>query len=291
MIQNVVWAYIIIGILAMICEYINSSMGGGYGTIIVPLLLIIATYNLTPIKLDPAIIVFYVLITETVTGFFAAGLHNVVGNAKFYEKNHHTPSERNVNSSTDNKSKKFTFLPLTADMKSVLVLSFCGFIGAIISVVVALSFNEKIVKTYIGVIVSCVGLFVLFKITWKFKWWKVWFVGGLAAFNKGVSGGGYGPLVTSGQLITDRNPRGAIAVTAFSEGVVSLTALITYIIGGMRIGDWWLILTLFLGAIFSVPFSVLTVKKLNVCKLRPLVGLFTVFLGVFTLIQVWILNG
>lgn len=65
-------------LIALFCEYIDSALGGGYGTILVPLLLIFG--------FDNEVIVPTVLFTEIWSGFFSAVLHHFVGNANFEAK-------------------------------------------------------------------------------------------------------------------------------------------------------------------------------------------------------------
>ncbi len=51
----------------------------------------------------------------------------------------------------------------------------------------------------------------------------------LAGFNKGVGGGGYGPVVTIGGLLAGVPVKSMLAVTAISEGTVSTLAVITWL--------------------------------------------------------------
>lgn len=300
--------YILIAIIALICEFIDSSLGAGYGTILVPVLLIILSYNVLPLQSPASAIVFYVLITETVTGFLAAAGHHIGGNVSFFEKNDKkkenvNQEDKKINHSqnsiqsrfekTDNggtmvtvKDKSFI---VTRDMKTAIILSVCGIIGAIFAALVALNIPEVYVKIYIGSLVTICGIIVLLKFKWTFKWWKIWLLGFISAFNKGMSGGGYGPLVTSGQIIADRNPREAVANTSLSEGIVSIAAVIVYIGSGILIIDWWLFLALLIGTIASIPFAVISVRKIDVKMLQPAVGGVTLLLGLFTLLQLFVI--
>ena len=51
------------------------------------------------------------------------------------------------------------------------------------------------------------------------------------------------------------------------------------------VSDWTLAPYLALGAILSVPLSAYTVKKLNTKRLRLVIGVVTVVLGVVTLVK------
>jgi uncharacterized membrane protein YfcA len=129
-----------------------------------------------------------------------------------------------------------------------LILAIFGVIGGAIAVIVALNVPENYVKTYIGVLVIIVGFLVLKIFRWKFNWHKICDIGFIAAFNKGLSGGGYGPLISSSQVVVNRNPREAVASTSLSEAIVCVSALITYLIFDGSNVDFLLMLLLLLGA-------------------------------------------
>lgn len=169
-----------------------------------------------------------------------------------------------------------------------MILSGCGVIGGAVAALVALNISNLVVKTYIGVLVIIMGIFVLSKLKWNFSWNRIWGIGLLAAFNKGLSGGGYGPLVSSGQIIVNRNPKEAVASTSLSEAVVCISALIIYFIAGGSSLNADITLYLLIGALISVPFSVFTVKHLSIDKLSSLMGFTTVGLGILTLLRTWL---
>ncbi|MFX1284915.1 MAG: sulfite exporter TauE/SafE family protein [Promethearchaeota archaeon] len=256
-------------LIALFCEYIDSALGGGYGTILVPLLLIFGFEN--------GIIVPAVLFTEIWSGFSSAILHHFVGNANF---------EARVDFKNGNLNEIFFF---SIDTKISLILAGCGVIGGAVAALVALNISSLIVKTYIGILVIIMGILVLFKLRWNFSWYRIWGIGLLAAFNKGLSGGGYGPLVSSGQVIVNRNPKEAVASTSLSEAVVCISALIIYFLAGGSILDVQITLCLLIGALVSVPFAVLTVKHLPIEKLSSIMGFTTIGLGFLTLLKTWFL--
>jgi len=242
---------IIIIVLAFICEYIDSSLGMGYGTTLTPLLLIMG-YN--PLQIVPAI-----LLSELVTGVSAAFFHHRLKNANF-----------KIGS---------------VDTKTVTVLAGCSIIGTIGAVFVALALPKFYVTLYIGILVFAMGLLILVNLNrnFKFSWLKISSLGMLAAFNKGISGGGYGPLVTSGQILSGVNSKNAIGITSFSEGLTCLVGVITYLIFTNHTIGWELAPSLVLGALLSVPFAAYTVKKFKNVGLKLIVGIATLILGLVTL--------
>jgi len=80
--------YLLFAFIALICEYIDSALGGGYGTILVPVMMI--AFNIDKKFLIPA-----VLVSETVTGLGSALLHHYVGNANFNIRKKNNSSEFN----------------------------------------------------------------------------------------------------------------------------------------------------------------------------------------------------
>jgi len=241
--------YIII--LAFICEYIDSSLGMGYGTTLTPILLIMG-YN--PLQIVPC-----VLLSELITGLGAAFFHH--------------------------KFKNSNFKLGSIDLKIAMVMAGCSILGTLIAVFVALNLSKYYIKLYIGVLVFAMGVLILatLKRKFRFSWKKISSLGILAAFNKGISGGGYGPLVTSGQILSGVESKNAIGITSLAEGLTCLVGVITYLAFTNHIVDWSLSPSLIIGAVLSVPVAAYTVKKFNGGSLRLIVGIATLLLGLFTL--------
>jgi len=238
-------------VLAFMCEYIDSSLGMGYGTTLTPILLILG-YN--PLQIVPA-----VLLSELLTGVSAAFFHH--------------------------RFKNVNFKIGTIDSKTVFVLAGCSILGTVAAVFIALNLSIFYVKLYIGVLVFSMGLVILINLnnTFKFSWIKISSLGLLAAFNKGISGGGYGPLVTSGQILSGVKSKNAIGITSLSEGLTCMVGVVVYLIYTNHIIEWNLAPSLILGAILSVPFATYTVKKFKMGKLKLIVGISTLILGMVTL--------
>jgi len=238
-------------VLAFLCEYIDSSLGMGYGTTLTPLLLIMG-YN--PLQIVPAI-----LLSELITGLSAAFFHHRL---------------KNVNFKIGNSDSKIAF-----------IMAGCSIFGVLAAVHIALNLPVFYVKLYIGLLVFSMGVLILVTLNrkYKFSWGKIASLGLLAAFNKGISGGGYGPLVTSGQILTGVKSKNAIGITSLAEGLTCLVGVIIYFIYTNHTIEWDLAPSLVLGAILSVPFGAYTVKKFKESRLRLIVGIATLILGLVTL--------
>jgi len=242
---------IFVVVLAFLCEFIDSSLGMGYGTTLTPLLLIMG-YN--PLQIVPA-----VLLSELITGLSAAFFHH-----RF----------KNVNFKLGNTDSKIAF-----------VMAGCSIFGALAAVYVALNLPTFYVKLYIGLLVFSMGVLILVTLNrqYRFSWGKIASLGVLAAFNKGISGGGYGPLVTSGQILTGVKSKNAIGITSLAEGLTCLVGVLIYLIYTNHIIDWGLAPSLVVGAVLSVPLAAYTVKRFKEGLLRLIVGIATLVLGIVTL--------
>ena len=242
---------IFIILLAFICEYIDSTLGMGYGTTLTPLLLIM---GYQPLQVVPAI-----LLSELITGLSAGFFHH--------------------------KAKNVNFKIGTLDFKIALVMAGCSIFGTLVAVLVALRVSTLYIKFYIGFLVLGMGILILTTLskTFAFSWKKITSLGLLASFNKGISGGGYGPLVTSGQILSGVNSKNAIGITSLAEGLTCFVGVVTYLAFTNHSIQWMLAPSLLVGAVASVPFAAFTVKKFRSDRLRLIVGIAVLILGLATL--------
>jgi len=116
----------------------------------------------------------------------------------------------------------------------------------------------------------------------EFSWPRMAFIGLFASFNKTLTGGGYGPVVTLGQVLSGLETKKSVAVTALSESLVSLVAVVVYFSFGVLF-DVDLLFSLIVGSLLSIPLSVYFVKKVHVSVLGDLMGLAAVLFGVYLL--------
>jgi uncharacterized membrane protein YfcA len=241
--------------LAFACEFIDSSLGMGYGTSLTPILLL---FGFSPLQVVPA-----VLFSEFVTGLSAAFFHH---------------SLRNVN-----------FNPHSRDTKVAAVLSGFAVIGTIISVVIAIKLPPNVLKIWIGGIVIAMGVAILVcrNRAPRFSWGRISVLGSVASFNKGMSGGGYGPLVMGGQILSGIGVKNAVGITSISESVTCLVGIIMYF--ALKDGvDWVLAPWLMAGAVLSVPFAAHTLKRISEQKAKAIVAVIILVLGGLTLLKVFV---
>ena len=241
--------------LAFICEFIDSSLGMGYGTSLTPILLLM---GFEPLQVVPA-----VLFSEFISGITAAHFHHSIENVNFKLR--------------------------SKDTHVALVLSIFSIVGTIIAVFLAIKLPAQILKIWIGFIVLSMGIFILitFKRKPRFTWRKITIFGTIASFNKGMSGGGYGPLVMGGQMLSGIGIKNAVAITSLAEGVTCLVGVILYFFLKSNT-DWTLAPWLMAGAVLSVPFAAHTLKRIPEKKVKIIIAIIMVILGCLTLIKVFI---
>lgn len=243
------WAVLATAVTAFACEFIDSTLGMGYGTTLAPILLLL---GYEPMQVVPAI-----LLSELLTGITSGLLHHGAGNVSFARGSRH--------------------------LHVALVLVGCSVLGGVPAAYLASAMPAWTVKGFIGLMVMGVGVVILTTLnrTYGFSWVKISGLGLVAAFNKAVSGGGYGPVVVGGQVVSGLEAKSAIGVTSLAEGIACAAGVGTYALtAGI---DVRLALPLVVGAMASVPLAVFSVRAVSARRLRVAIGVLTIVLGAVTL--------
>ena len=259
---------------AFVCEIIDSSMGMLYGTILSPAL-IVAGY-------DPLIVVPSILLSQALGSFIASVMHHKLNNANFYITKDLDPPRPGTD--LFDLIKKNT----SQDLKVVFVITLSGIVATIFAAATAIHIPGTVLKTYIGVLVFAMGVILLLKSKFTFSWKKVFGVGLISAFNKGMSGGGFGPVVTSGQIISGRSAKKSIGTTALSEAPICVAGFVTYwIMNGMA--SWSLVILMSIGAVGGALIGPLITARIRSEKgLILTLGIMVTLLGLWTLAKTWI---
>ena len=196
---TIVWSVVLI---AAFFEFMDASAGMGFGTALTPLLLMVG--------FDPKQIVPVVMIQQGAAGLVGAFLHREFENVEW------------------------KFSPMSETVKLWLIIAGTGVLFNVVAIVgVYKIFNiAKVwIKLYVAVLLLLMGAVSLFQSRkdrpYRPKKMVLW--AALAGFNKGVGGGGYGPVVTIGGLLAGVPVKSMLAVTAISEGTVSTLAVVTWI--------------------------------------------------------------
>lgn len=264
--------FIGVAAVALLCEYVDASIGMGYGTTLSPILLII---GFSPLQVVPAVL-FGQLAGGLIGGFFHYKLGNV--NLDFRR-------DKAINK----RLRGLGYMPNSLDSKVIFILVVCGVVGALIAVFFAINIPSIALTTYIGIMVLGIGLIVLIRKgrESRLSWSGLTAIGLLSSFNKGISGGGYGPLVTGGQIISGREVKSSVGSTTLAEALVCIVAFIGYLLTGEVI-CWSLAAATGIGSVIAAPFAAHTVKKVNTVKLKFIIGIATTLLGTIILVKTFI---
>lgn len=249
-----VWIALGIVLAAWLCEYFDSALGMGYGTTLTPLLMILGF---------PAIVIVpCILVSEMLTGIAAGIAHHELGNVDLRRG--------------------------TRARASMFVLAACSVLGTIAAVFLAVKLPKIALNTAIGIVIISVGAFLLIRRKEiMFSWRRIIALGLVAAFNKGLSGGGYGPLVTGGQILCGVPEKSAVGITSLAEGITCFVGLIVYV---WQKGwpDWHLMVPMTVGALLSVPLAAYTVRLMPPALLKGTIAKVTIFLGLLTLLKTFL---
>lgn len=265
--------YIGVAIQSLLCEYMDASIGMGYGTTLTPLLFI---FGLPPLQVIPA-----VLLGQLVGGTVGGIAHHRLGNIRLDFRRDETIIKKRL--------RWLGYLPRSLDAKIVFILAGCGVIGAVVGAVTALNISKVALTTSIGIVVLGTGIVILLRRNYagSISWKGLVGVGLLSSFNKGISGGGYGPLVTGGQIISGREAKSSVGSTTVAEVVVCTVSFLVYLLAK---GDifWRLAAATSIGSVIAGPLAAMTVRRVNSEKLKIVIGFATIVLGTYTLLNTYL---
>ena len=269
--------FLLILVLACLIELINASLGMGWGTIFTPVLIL---FGFPTIVAVPA-----VLFSQGLGSIAASVFHSRFENASFE--------------------------PGSIELKTAAIIGSFGVVASLLAALLAVNINKTVLNTYIGLLVLLMGVVMLTDRQFKFSWKKIIGVGLLSAFNKGISGGGFGPIVTGGQIMAGQEQKKAIAITLFSEIPICLVGFFTYLVAhavketsgsvftqpadsflasmfSRNIFAWELCLALVAGAFIAAPFGALATKVLRKNTIQKAVGVLISILGCLTLLRTYL---
>jgi uncharacterized membrane protein YfcA len=264
-------------ILAFLCEYMDSTLGMGYGTTLTPVLLL---FGFGPMQIVPV-----VLLSELVSGLLAGFFHHREGNVNLKPATADIFKITNMLSPLGYIEKVRKTVPL--HLKIALLLSSCSIVGTVAAVFVAVNIPKLWLELYIGFLVLAMGILILICLNkeFRFSWLKIGILGVVASFNKGMSGGGYGPIVTGGQILSGIKGKSAVGITSLAEGLTCLVGVVMYILISKGAIDWKLAPWIVAGAVFSVPLSAKSVKRISAERLKLAIGILTLILGSITIFR------
>ncbi|MCE5269698.1 sulfite exporter TauE/SafE family protein [bacterium] len=239
-------------LLALLFEVIDAALGQGYGTLGAPTFILMG--------FDPKAVVPAILISQAIGGLVSAVCHHKFNNVDFGHWR-------------------------TNDLKRVLFIALFGIVGVTISSILGIKLPKSIMSVYIGLMVVVIGAMVVSGIRFNFSWKKLALIGTISAFNKGLSGGGYGPLVAGGQVVIGVDGKAAVGITDFAEAPICLTGFAIWtFMGGTPPLD--LTLPMCIGAGIAPLFGAWLTYRIPTKHLRFVLGGVLLLLGVLCLLKV-----
>ena len=169
-----------------------------------------------------------------------------------------------------------------------MIVGLLGALGSFIGAITAINISDLVLTIYIGTLIVAIGLLLLLNKTrtTSFTWPKLIGLGVFGSFNKGLSGSGFGPIITTGLIMMKTKEKVAVSIQSFSELFVSLAGSLTFISLGTKM-EWNLTLPLVAGVVLSTPFAAMIVQKANNKKLRWAIAYVTVILGIITFLTLF----
>jgi uncharacterized protein len=257
------WTIVWWVVLVCACfEYMDSAGGMGYGTALTPLLLTAG--------FDPKQVVPLVMITEMVTGLIAGLIHGEFENVEWKLR------------------------PMNETTKLMLMIAVTGMLATFISISAVYNYFQAqkfFIKVYVTVLLLVMGVCSLMTAIKYVKYrpnlmWIFAFVGG---FNKGVGGGGYGPVITVGGLIAGVPVKSMVAVTSFAEGMTCLAAVVTWfaLVSVGVIVDYMLLPSFVLGTVLAAVAAPYTTRIVPEVFWRWAVPIYCCVLAAYSTYKIW----
>jgi uncharacterized membrane protein YfcA len=259
---------LLIVLLAFLFESMDSMAGMGFGTGLTPLLLI---FGYTPLQVVPTI-----LISEAITGIIDSYFDH------------------------EFKNVKYSFRPLNDATKIGIWIAFFGCIAIWVSIFIgyfAIKFPDFVINLYVAILVLFMGASGIIRmklikmeiITAKPK--MMMGFAALAGFNKGVGGGGYGPVITMGQILSGVYEKSATAIVSFSESIVSIMGIITFFfisMAGVPV-DLFLLPSIFTGGFIAALIAPYIVRVVPNKIWKYLIPIYAIAIGLYLLLKIFVL--
>lgn len=252
--MNALLRDLIVVSISFLLGLIDLSVGMGFGFTVTPVLILLG-YSVTDTL--PA-----VLASSFIGGVISSMSHQRVGNVDFKRK-----------------SREF---------RMAVLMGAIGIVGMGVGVYFSFNLPEQYSQTYIGIITLLSGIFIQFKkkLEFKFTWVRITFMGLIGAANKGLTGGGYGPVITSGGILSGINEKAAIAIQSLSESFVSLIGFFYYYMARESI-LWSLTGNTALGVIMAAPLAAVIIKNFNEDDIKKIITLTSIIMSALIIMKTW----
>jgi len=239
-------------LLALSALIMMASLGMMYGTLLSPVLI--------GVGYAPLVVIPSLLLSQAIGDLSAVFCHHKFGNAEFNG--------------------------LTRDVKVVLAMAIPGIAAVAVGAVVAVNLPGRFVKTYVALLVIIMSLLVFSKKRFKYKFQFHLLYGAIASFNKVISGGGFGPVTSTGGIIGGLESRVSVATTSFGELLICGASFVSYLCLGERI-DVSFASALCAGAFIGGFLGPYVASRVNHDTLRIVISFCGILSGVWLLTKVF----
>ena len=255
---------IFIVLIAFTMEVVDSGLGMGFGTVLSPLLIILG-YPST-------VVVPSILFSQAIGGFIASVFHNKNQNADL------------IPTVVLNVHDLKKHIHLSRDLKISLLVGVLGAGATVTGAMLGIKISKELMKLYIGIIVTVVGIMLFMKVRYNFSWKKITALAIISAFNKGFSGGGFGPLMTGGQVLSGNHAKRSIGSTTLSEVPICIVGFLTYAFT-KNISSYNLLISLTIGAFLGGIIGPFLTKHMNTNILQRVIASLILSEGIWLLSQ------
>jgi hypothetical protein len=258
--MEIIWTIVV---LALIFETLDSAAAMGFGTAFAPVLF---SMGYSPVAVVPVL-----LISECITGLTDGIFDHTFKNANF------------------------SLRPLSPAAKISFLIAGTGCMGIIVSTLLFFQLPTQIIKIYSYLLVIIMGLIGLANIKRKSSNFKPKLLGAfavVAGFNKGIGGGGFGPVVTLGQIFSGVYEKVASATTSWGEGFVSLlgaSILLSQEYLASAPIHLQLLPSVFSGAFFAAILAPYLTRVIPNRVWRVFMPLYALSIGIFSLLNLFVL--
>ncbi len=258
----------IVIIIIFVFDLVDSSAGQGLGTVSAPLLIMMGY--------DPALeVIPSLVIVAALSGLVSGYFHHEFENVNYSLKR-----------------------PLNDETKTVAFTAGVGSIMIICSTLLVHYFIRPpaiFLNTYIAILVIVMGFLGLVRVkegSKKYTFRPKFIIGfaAIAGFNKGVGGGGYGPVLVMGNILSGIYEKTAAALTQTTEGFVSSVGAIIFFALAVGVGDidLFLLPSMFTGSFFASILAPYILRVLPNKIWKILIPSYAFAIGIYFLIRLFL---
>lgn len=283
--------FMVILCVGALLQFLDSSLGMGYGTALVIILYLLG--------FDPSRTVFPILVAGVAGGLVSSLFHVLFKNITMERES--ALRRVQIKAPGDDVKLYYTSRTMSKDTRVVLIFTASGVLAAITGVFLSIAIRgldvaQLVMKVYIAVLVLVLGIVMSMNVKERGFSLKIIVITALiGGFNKSVSGGGFGPVVTAGQVMSGREGKQAVASTSVAESVISLVGIALYSIVELYSGQAYalieLVLPLTIGGCVAAPFSSYFASRVAKERLKRYITVALVVLAVLMLVKIIFIDG